>query len=155
MSNTWSTGMVTILWILTWLKTLLTYLQWLQKRTCIQFFNAINYHLTSNSKNTPLYFNQNNFQRPRAWILKKNLRLGQEEVKAGFFTKLKDSRLGIFREQFNPLSPNHTKWSNTIKQFVDCCQLKQFSGCWKRIVWVCLTILWGWHLKGWRMLHKL
>ena len=29
--------------------------------------------------------------------------------------------------------------SNALKQFVDCC---------RRIVWVCLTILWGWHLKG-------
>ena len=39
----------------------------------------------------------------------------------------------------NPLILNLTKWSNTPKQFI---------GCWKRIVWVCLTILWGWHLKG-------
>ena len=31
----------------------------------------------------------------------------------------------------NPLILNLTKWSNTPKQFV---------GCWKRIVWVCLTI---------------
>ena len=38
----------------------------------------------------------------------------------------------------NPLSANHTKWSNTLKQFV---------GKNRRIVWVCLTILWGWHLK--------
>ena len=40
---------------------------------------------------------------------------------------------------FNPLCANSTKWSNTLKQFV---------GCWQRIVWVCLTILWGWRLKG-------
>ena len=25
---------------------------------------------------------------------------------------------------------------------------KQFIGCRRRIVWVCLTILWGWRLKG-------
>ena len=31
-----------------------------------------------------------------------------------------------------PLSDNPTKWSNTVKQFV----------------WVCLTILWDWRLKG-------
>ena len=34
---------------------------------------------------------------------------------------------------------NPTKWSNTLKQFVD--------NSW-RIVWECLTILWGWRLKG-------
>ena len=38
-----------------------------------------------------------------------------------------------------PLSANHTKWSNTHKQFV---------GNSRRIVWVCLTILWRWCLKG-------
>ena len=37
-----------------------------------------------------------------------------------------------------PLRTNLTKWSNTLKQFVGCC---------RRIVWVCLTILWGWRLK--------
>ena len=37
-----------------------------------------------------------------------------------------------------PLSTNSTKWSNTFKQFVGNSQ---------RIVWVCLTILWGWRLK--------
>ena len=36
---------------------------------------------------------------------------------------------------FNPLSANPTKWPNTLKQFVGN-------------VWVCLTILWGWCLKG-------
>ena len=40
----------------------------------------------------------------------------------------------------NPLSANPTKWSNTLKQFVGCC---------RRIVWVCLTILWDWLLRGW------
>ena len=39
----------------------------------------------------------------------------------------------------NPLSANPTKWSNILKQFVGCC---------RRIVWVCLTILQSWHLKG-------
>ena len=34
----------------------------------------------------------------------------------------------------NPLSANPSKWSNTLKQFVGCCQ---------RIVWISLTILWG------------
>ena len=41
--------------------------------------------------------------------------------------------------QVNPLSTNSTKWSNTLKQFVGNSQ-------W--IVWVCLTILWGWRLKA-------
>ena len=41
---------------------------------------------------------------------------------------------------FNLLSANPTKWSSTLKQFVGCC---------RRIVWMCLTILWGWRrLKG-------
>ena len=38
----------------------------------------------------------------------------------------------------NPLSANSTKWSNTLKQYV---------GNMLHIVWVCLTVLWGWHLK--------
>ena len=38
----------------------------------------------------------------------------------------------------NPLSTNPTKWSNTFKQFV---------GFYRRIVWLCLTILCGWWLK--------
>ena len=28
----------------------------------------------------------------------------------------------------------------------------QFVGSCRRIVWVCLTILWGWRLKGWKLL---
>ena len=39
----------------------------------------------------------------------------------------------------NSLSANLTKWSSTFKKCVSCCQ---------RIAWVCLTILWGWCLKG-------
>ena len=40
----------------------------------------------------------------------------------------------------NPLRANLTKWSNTLKQFV---------GKSRRIVWVCLTILWRWQaIKG-------
>ena len=35
-------------------------------------------------------------------------------------------------------STNPTKWLNTLKQFV---------GCYRRYVWVFLTILHGWHLK--------
>ena len=42
-------------------------------------------------------------------------------------------------EHLNPLSTNPTKWSNTLKQFV---------GFFRRIVWVCLTILWDWRLIG-------
>ena len=40
---------------------------------------------------------------------------------------------------FNPLSAIPTNRSHTLKQFVDSC---------RRIVWVCLAILWGWRLKG-------
>ena len=39
---------------------------------------------------------------------------------------------------FNSLSIKHTKWSNTLKQCV--CNSR-------RIVWVCLIILWGWCSK--------
>ena len=56
---------------------------------------------------------------------------------------------GVFKPHFqklflprkfhlNPLSANPTRWSNTLKQFVGCC---------RRVVWVCLTVLWGWRLK--------
>ena len=38
----------------------------------------------------------------------------------------------------NPLSANLKNWSNSLKQFVS------FP---RRIVWVCLTILWGWRLN--------
>ena len=41
----------------------------------------------------------------------------------------------------NPLSPNLSKWSNTLNQLV---------GSSRRIVCVCLTILWDWCLKGYR-----
>ena len=37
------------------------------------------------------------------------------------------------------LSANPTKWTNTLKQFVDFC---------RQIVWLCLTILWGWCLMS-------
>ena len=40
---------------------------------------------------------------------------------------------------FDLLSANPTKWSNTLKQFISNSL---------RIVWVCLTILLGWRLKG-------
>ena len=40
----------------------------------------------------------------------------------------------------NSLSANPTKWSNTLKQLVGFC---------RRIVWVYLTIMWGWRLTGW------
>ena len=34
-----------------------------------------------------------------------------------------------------PLCTNPTKWSNTLKQFFGYC---------RRIIWLCLTVLWGW-----------
>ena len=39
----------------------------------------------------------------------------------------------------NPLSANATRWSNILRQIV---------GNIRRIVWVYLTIMWGWRLKG-------
>ena len=50
---------------------------------------------------------------------------------------LRGSYLHIWSEFALRASP--TKWSDTLKQFVGCC---------RRIVWVCLTIFWGWRLKG-------
>ena len=44
----------------------------------------------------------------------------------------------LFSSHFNLLSRNPTKWLNTLKQLVGNSQ---------QIVWVCLTILWGWWLK--------
>ena len=46
---------------------------------------------------------------------------------------------GLKYATFNTLSAKPTKWSNTLKQFV---------GRIRRMVWVCLTILWDWRLKG-------
>ena len=46
---------------------------------------------------------------------------------------------------FNPLNAIITKWWNTLKQFV--------GNNW-RVVWVCLPILWGWHLKGYPILPQ-
>ena len=45
----------------------------------------------------------------------------------------------VFSANISSLSGNPIKWSNTLKKFVGCC---------RRIVWVCLTILSGWHLKS-------
>ena len=43
------------------------------------------------------------------------------------------------KKNINPLSVNPTKWPNTLKQSVRFCQ---------QIVWMCLTISWGWRLNG-------
>ena len=40
---------------------------------------------------------------------------------------------------FNSLSVNPIKWPNTLEQLVGYC---------RRIVWVYLTVLWGWRLKS-------
>ena len=53
--------------------------------------------------------------------------------------------LNIMTQCLDPLSTNPTKWSNRHRQFV---------GKSKRIVWVCLTILWVWRLKGYLMLLR-
>ena len=53
--------------------------------------------------------------------------------------------LNIMTQCLDPLSANPTKWSNRHRQFV---------GKSKRIVWVCLTILWVWRLKGYLMLLR-
>ena len=45
----------------------------------------------------------------------------------------------LVRKIINPLSANPTKRLNTLKQLID------FG---RRLVWVYLTILWGWCLKG-------
>ena len=45
----------------------------------------------------------------------------------------------VYSNLFNPSSANPTKWANSLKQFVGSC---------RRIVWMCLTIFWGWDLKN-------
>ena len=53
---------------------------------------------------------------------------------------LKKAFIGLFQWlDDNPVSANPIKWSNTLKQFLASS---------RRIVWVCLTILWGWRLEG-------
>ena len=59
-----------------------------------------------------------------------------------YYAHALDEWIVKFRHQswkINPLSVNLTNWSNTLKRLVGC--------CW-RTVWVCLTILLDWHLKG-------
>ena len=59
-----------------------------------------------------------------------------------FFTRwtLVWNRLNLLQyHKVNPLSANPAKWPNTLKQFVNC---------YRQIVWVCLTILWGWRLMN-------
>ena len=46
---------------------------------------------------------------------------------------------------FNSLSAIPTKWSNTLKQFVQT----KHATC-RRIIWVYLNILCGCHFKGWK-----
>ena len=66
--------------------------------------------------------------------MEKNGRLLQKII----FMFLKNKKQ-TFNMSFNPLSTNLTTWSNTLKQFV---------GSSRRIILVCLVILWGWHLQG-------
>ena len=47
--------------------------------------------------------------------------------------------MDVGKQDLNPLSANPTNWSNTFKQFIGNSQ---------RIVWVCLTMLLDWRLKG-------
>ena len=53
-----------------------------------------------------------------------------------WYVQVKLNKLWV---KVNPLSADPTKWSNTLKQFVGNSQ---------QIVWMCLTILWNWRLKG-------
>ena len=53
------------------------------------------------------------------------------------------------------LKKNSRNFSNFQKGFLtlqapthEMVKLKQFASCCPQIAWVCLTILWGWHLKG-------
>ena len=60
-------------------------------------------------------------------------------VQMPFIHALSNNNRMLFRLEINSLSDNPTKWLNVLKQFV--------GKSW-RIVWVCLTILWGCRLKG-------
>ena len=69
-----------------------------------------------------------------------NIPLGSQPVLYSMFvqTLLISHQHKVYeKHQFNPLSTNPTKWSNT-----------QTICNGRRIIWVCLTIFWGWRLKG-------
>ena len=64
-------------------------------------------------------------------------------VKSTFSATCRSSHLQMFYKisVLNPLSASPRKWSNTLNRFVGVptsCLLE------------CLTILWGWHLKGYK-----
>ena len=50
-----------------------------------------------------------------------------------------DLPVDIKRYKVNPLRANPTKWSDTLKLFVDCC---------RRVAWVCVDYFVGFALKG-------
>ena len=80
------------------------------------------------------------FLRIWSYLLKKSL-MGNLIFCAVTDSIYRSSFLGLFYKVsvLNSLSANPSKRSNTNKQFV--CNNR-------RIVWVCLTILWGWCWKG-------
>ena len=57
----------------------------------------------------------------------------------GYLNQYTQGLSAIWKRSLDTLRAKPTKWSNTLEQFVGFC---------RRIIYVCLTILYGWHLKG-------
>ena len=64
---------------------------------------------------------------------------------SGVFRPQSNVHNKLLSQNLNPLSANPTKWSNTLKQFI---------GNGGQIVGVCLTILWGWRIKGKNIFYR-
>ena len=90
-------------------------------------------HLSSNSKKS---FNRQRF----FFRLAVKERFHKNSLKKDTCSGTSSNYFTLICVHFNPFSANPSKWSNTLKQFVGFC---------RRIVWVCLTTLWGWRLNGW------
>ena len=69
--------------------------------------------------------------------VKRGVKTFQSRYLENIFAKL--FRASKILEGFNPSYTNPTKWPNTLKQFFGCC---------RRFLRVCLTILRGWRLQG-------
>ena len=105
------------------------------------FFIALSIWLKICGSNCFLYLYKAKWARRKNWVRDTNLTC---PIRTWFILSKNDILLWYIRflagrACFNPLTANFAKWSNTLKQFVGFC---------RRIVWVGLTILWVWCLKG-------
>ena len=119
-----------------------------------------NYHFTFNPSHTTglfLYPPENIKKLETFWFFQGvrkeiiGMKWAKKEIKRKKYLRKIYSRYSTYefeniqctaKRPFNRLSANTTKWSSTFKQFVSKS---------RQIVWVCLTILWGWRLRmHWR-----